>query len=157
MPLIALGEGGTLIYGNTSGWTVHTDPNAGYHCFAEAQYEGGSSIRVGMDGADGDLYLVLADRSWSSPGAESASGLELRFDDAAPLRFEAKSVDVDSLKISIPDGDRAAFLQAFMASYTMNAQYGDSEVIMLSLGGSMRATRMLQECQTTMASVETTD
>lgn len=157
LPVVALADGATLIYGNTSGWTVHTDPSTGYHCFAEAQYEGGSSIRIGFEANDGNLYLVLGDSSWSAPPGESADALELQFDDQPPLSFEPTAADLDALRVTVADEDRAAFLEAFMASYSLNAQYGNHESIMLSLGGSTRATRMLQECQVTMARVGETD
>lgn len=155
LPVMAFADGATLVYGNTSGWTVHTDPSTGYHCFAEAQYEGGSSIRIGFEANDGDLYLLLGDTSWSVRPGEAADALELQFDDQPPISFEPTATD-DALRVTVADEDRASFLEAFMASYSMNAHYGSHDVIMLSLGGSMRATRMLQECQVTMARVGNT-
>ena len=69
LPLFASADTGTLIYGNVSGWTVHTDPANNYRCFAEAEYEGGSTIRIGFESAAGGaLYLALSDTSWMRAG-----------------------------------------------------------------------------------------
>ena len=152
LPLIASAETGTLIYGNTSGWTVHTDPANDFRCYAEAQYEGGSTIRIGFESAAGrTLYLSLSDDSWVGAASDSGRALELKVDERDPMSFEPKVADDGALVVTVPATDRAAFLEGFTLGWSLNATYAGGETIMLSLGGSMRATRMLNECQDSMA------
>ena len=152
LPLLASADAGTLIYGNTSGWTVHTDPANNFRCFAEAQYEGGSTIRLGFESAaGGTLYLSLSDASWMQAASDGAPPLELKIDEREPMSFEPEVADSGALVVRVPTAGRASFLEGFTLGYTLNATLGDSETIMLSLGGSMRATRMLNECQDSMA------
>jgi hypothetical protein len=53
----------------------------------------------------------------------------------------------------VPQSQRAEFREEFSNRYMVSAHHGDQEPVMLSLGGSYRATRMLEECQTLMANV----
>ena len=153
LPALSLGQSATLVYGNVSGWTIHTDPNADYRCFAEAQYEGGSSIRIGFN-ADANLYLSIADVSWTGTVAGRQYELALQFDEEGPATYRAVGAPEDSaLSVTVPNSQRAAFRKDFATRYMVRAQYGDHEPVMLSLGGSYNATRMLEECQSSMANL----
>lgn len=153
LPSLSLGQSATLIYGNVNGWTVHTDPNQDYRCFAEALYEGGSALRIGFD-ADSEMYVSIIDSSWSGTVAGEQYDVALQFDEESPATFSAVGVADDSgLSVTVPDGQRTQFLEDFANRYMVSAHRGDHEPVMLSLGGSLRATRMLDECQTLMASV----
>ena len=150
LPVMAVGNAATLIYGNVSGWTVHTDPDQAYLCYAEALYEDESSIRIGFEPEDGSLYLVITDASW---GRVSASReIELQFDEESPLSFAAsRAAGGDSVRIVIPEDRRATFLKDLKLRYVFNARYGETEPVMFSLGGSLNALRLLEECQASMA------
>jgi len=152
VPSISVGESATLIYGNVSGWTVHTDPNQDYRCFAEALYEGGSSIRIGFN-ADSKLYLSITDSTWAGTVAGRQYELALQFDEETPATYKAVGADASGLSVTVPDSQLTAFRKDFSMRYTVSAQHGDSEPVMLSLGGSYNATRMLEECQKLMAGV----
>jgi len=151
LPALASADGQTLVYGNVSGWTVRTDPAHGYRCFAEAQYEGDSSIRIGFDTADGAMNFRLSDGSWTH--GVSGNELSLQFDDGEPLRFEATVADGNAVTVAIPADEQQSFIRSFTAGYSITAWFGGHEPIMLSLGGSSRATQLLSECETTMANV----
>lgn len=149
-PAVAAAEGRTLVFGNVSGWAVHTDPATNFACFAEARYGGESSLRVGF-GADGSsLFLSIVDRAWAGAGAgDHVFGI--RFDDQEPVSFTSPVIEGDgSVSVSIADEQQQGFLAEFANSYTISVQLDDGEPIMLSLGGSQNATRMLQDCRVSM-------
>ena len=153
LPSLSLGQSATLIYGNVNGWTVHTDPNQDYRCYAEALYEGGSAIRIGFD-ADSQMYVSIIDSSWAGTVAGESYEVALQFDEETPATYSAVGVsEASGLSVTVPSVQRAQFRDDFANRYMVSAHHGDQEPVMLSLGGSSRATRMLDECQTLMASV----
>ena len=153
LPSLSIGQSATLIYGNVNGWTVHTDPNQDYRCYAEALYEGGSSIRIGFD-ANSQMYVSIIDSSWAGTVAGREYEIALQFDEESPATYRAVGVsDESGLSVTVPSSQRAQFREEFANRYMVSAHHGEHEPVMLSLGGSFRATRMLDECQTLMASV----
>jgi hypothetical protein len=149
-PAVAGAEGRTLIFGNVSGWTVHTNPASDFDCFAEARYDDESSLRIGFSAEGSSLFLRIADRAWAGAG-EGRYALDVQFDDQEPLRFTVPGFESDgSLSVSIEEERQEVFLGDFTGSYTLSVRLDESEPIMFSLGGSLNATRMLQECQVSM-------
>lgn len=153
LPSLSMGQSATLIYGNVNGWTVHTDPKQDYRCYAEALYEGDSSIRIGFD-ANSELYVSIVDSSWSGTVAGRQYEVALQFDEESPATYSAVGATENSgLSVTVPNSQLTQFREEFANRYMVSAHHGDHEPVMLSLGGSFRATRMLDECQTLMASV----
>lgn len=151
-PFAASASGKPLVYGNVSGWTVLTDPEHDYRCYAQAEYEGGSFVRVGFNSADAALYLVVGGAAWEDADAGRDYELELSFDDEAARGYTGRAVSGgNGLRVVIPDGQRAAFLQDFMSRYSVSIGRGEDDPLTLSLGGSLNAVRMLEECQASMA------
>ena len=152
-PAIVLAEGATLIYGNVSGWTVHTDPNQSYRCFAEALYQEGSSMRIGFN-ENSDLYLSITDPSWVGTVAGREYVLELQFDEEDSQSYRARGGDQPgTLTFVISSDARPAFLRDFQVRWSITAAHGTREPVMLSLGGSFNASVMLEDCQSSMAAV----
>jgi len=156
-PVVSAGD--SLIYGNVSSWTVHTDPEHSYRCFTEVRYEGGTSIRIGYNTTAGDLYLSVSDASWGrmSPGSEQ--DMTISFDDTAQRQIAGNGIAMGArgesaaVSLAIPGQSRQSFLRDFMARHTMTVSIASAEAIDLSLAGSHRAALMLEECQVAMARV----
>lgn len=156
LPSLSVGQSATLVYGNVNGWTVHTDPNQDYRCFAEALYEGGSAIRIGFN-ANSELYVSITDSSWSGTVTGRQYEIALQFDEETPATYSAVgAAEGSALSVTLPNSQRAEFSKDFASRYMVSAHHGDREPVMLSLGGSYRATAMLEECQRLMASVAKT-
>jgi len=148
--------GNTFVYGNVSSWTVRTDPEQSYRCFAEVLYEGGTSIRIGYNSEQGDLYLSVTDPAWSGIRTGSAQGTTISFDDEESVHFDGTGIGMSSggtsagVSVTIPQSARPAFLRDFMARHTMSIGLDGAEPLDLSLAGSQRATMLLDECQASM-------
>jgi hypothetical protein len=141
-----------LVYGNVSGWTVWTDPSQQYSCFAEARYEGASSIRAGFDAVDGTLYVSFDDASWSRVVANREYELELEFDDGTAQAFRSTGLaEGKGVRFTVPDERRGPFVDAFIHGYWVSVTPAALEPVMLSLGGSSAAMGLLEECQDSMA------
>jgi hypothetical protein len=147
-----VGAANTFVFGNVSSWTVRTDPEHAYRCFAEVLYEGGTSIRIGYNNGEGSLYLSVTDPSWAGIRPGSKHEAAVLFDDAATFELAAMGIATEStgVNLTIPDVSRHAFLQDFMARHIMSVKVEGSRPLDLSLAGSHRATLMLEECQGSM-------
>jgi hypothetical protein len=79
------------------------------------------------------------------------------FDDGMMLELAARGIAASDsgasagVLIGIPQAQREAFLADFMARNMLSVAPVGSSPIDLSLAGSARATRMLEECQSSMA------
>lgn len=159
---VTVSAANTYVYGNVSSWTIRTDPAQSYRCFAEVQYIGGTSIRIGYNVDAAALYLRVTDPSWNRIRVDVEHEIEIGFDDGSSFELPGKSVESTpteesgGVSITIPTASRQSFLQAFVARDTLTVSIEKSSPIELSLAGSARATRMLDECQASMARHATT-
>ncbi len=145
-----------LVYGNVSGWTVLTDPERSYRCFAEVQYEGGTLVRIGFNSADGGLYVSFVDPALRGLAAGSEYVTMLGFDDQDTMRANGTALaqadrDSGGIHLAIPAANREPFIADFMARHTLTVTVDGREPLELSLAGSLRATAMLRDCQGSVA------
>lgn len=138
-----------LVYGNVSGWTITTDPQSGYVCSAEARYEGGSFLRIGYESTgDTSLVVMVSDPDWNALLTDASYSLELRFDTDNPQILTGTGlVDRGAYRIVVAAEHSDDFLQKVGHRYALSIGAVDREPVILSLGGSLAATRMLAECQ----------
>jgi len=128
----------------------------------EVRYIGGTSIRVGYNIDATALYLQVTDPSRNRIRVDIEHETEIKFDDGSSFELPGKGVEPTpsdesgGITVTIPTASRQAFLQAFMARDTLTVSLEESSPIELSLAGSARATRLLDECQTSMARHATT-
>lgn len=151
LPLVVAAQGRTLVFGNVSGWVIHTDPAKEFTCFAEARYEGDSWLRIGYAHAGSGGFLAISDPDWLAKLEASDSMVQIAFDDADPVSFSrSESQAGGAVSINLADAEQSGFMDDFSRSYSITVRVGDGEPLMLSLGGSMGAVRMLNECQVSM-------
>jgi hypothetical protein len=152
IPAISVASG-TLVYGNSSAWTVHTDPGHGYRCFAEAEYVGGSFMRIGYESIESaDLYLAIGDSAWRDIAEGQHYDLTLQFDEQESSTVTAIGLDSrDGFSIAIPATERTSFLESFKRGYSISVARSGQEPVMLGLGGTFGAVNMLAECQSEMS------
>jgi hypothetical protein len=151
LPLLVAAEGRTLIFGNVTGWAVHTDPSRDFTCFAEARYEGNSWLRIGYAHAGSGAFLAISEPDLLSRVTAADSMVEITFDDADPVSFSlGDAEDSGAVLIDIADAQQSSFLYDFAHSYAIEVRVGDGEPLTLSLGGSVGAVKMLNECQLSM-------
>ena len=160
--LAAHANDNTYVYDNVGGWTIRTDGDRNYNCHAEAEFAGGSILRVGLGSSTGALDLSIGDPAWNSVEPGLAYRVEITFDDAAAWRFEAvglaleTELDQPSVRLTIEENVKSRFTQALMQGNALAVSYEDSELapLSLSLAGSNRAITVLEECQATMARID---
>jgi len=147
---------GSLVFGNVSGWTVHTEPGDGYRCFAEAPYEGGTFLRIGFDSSDDSaVYLVFGNPAWAGISPGISYEFDLRFDDADAISVAGTaSAESDGFRLVVPSATRQEFWDAFEKRHSVSIGRAGEEDLVLSLAGSRNALRMLEECKAAFSHVE---
>ena len=150
----------TFVYDIVGGWTIHTDRGRGFSCFMQAQYEGGSTIRVGFDATGELMHLMVADPVWESlrPGIDYP--VEIRFGDEPPWSGHATGYLVDgespqtTLRFEVGTAGRADFVEQLMRAYSVDVSLDGGAALSLSLAGSYRAALKLTECQEAMVGTD---
>lgn len=156
---MAVSAGNTYIFGNVSGWTVHTDPEHNYRCFAEVQYEGGTLIRLGFNSADAQLYVSVADPTLNDISNGETRAAQLIFDGEESLHATAVGafIGADSgaqgIRLKISPGIQESFTKGFKARQSLEVSIAGLDPLWFSLAGSYRATQLLEDCQTSMGRV----
>jgi hypothetical protein len=155
-PGVSAAAGDTIVYEIVSGWTIRTDLNQNYACYAETLFEGDSIIRVGFD-ATKSVFVTVGDPSWSAIEPGETYSVELDFGDDAPWASSGSGVALDTetaqpgLHVEIDSADGRRFIDAFMKQLVVDVSFEDREALSLSLAGSYRAGAKLDECQAAMA------
>jgi hypothetical protein len=149
-------EGNTYVYEDVGGWTIRTDVDRDYRCFAEAEYTNGSVVRAGFNSDDGNFYLSVGDYRWNWVETGTSYDINLAFDDGAQDAFKATGVTLDAdyaypgIRVDIPAEMQEKFVEQFMHGYEMHVMRDGDETLTLALVGSLRATRTLDDCQIAM-------
>lgn len=148
--------GNALVFGNVSGWTVYTDPEQAYSCFAEVEYEGGTLVRIGEDAEVDGLYLSITDPAWRGIVARQEHAARLSFDDAGESTATGTGLanasrGTGGIRLHLSAESREAFVSEFRASHTLTITIAGQQPLDLSLAGSLRATDMLRDCESSMS------
>jgi hypothetical protein len=157
-PFAASAQENTYLYETVSAWSIRSDADRGYRCYAEAEYFNGAVIRAGFNSEDGSFYMTVGEYSWDWIENGAAYDVEVGFDDGTKGQFRAIGTVVEgdytyhSLRVQVPDAQEPQFIKQFMDRREMSIARGDETLLTLGLGGTRRATRTLGECQIAMVS-----
>jgi hypothetical protein len=155
-PVGTLAAPGEVVYDIVAGWTIRTDLNQDYACYAETTYEGQTILRVGYD-AGRKLFVRVGDPEWASLEAEQSYGVELDFGDESTWSEQASGYAFNTdagqpgLIFEIDAEKARPFLRAFREQVAVDVTLEGRQPISLSLAGSYRAGARLEDCQVEMA------
>ena len=129
------------------GWTIAVDTTLGGGCFMYTIFDGDASARIGFDLTAGNIYLILADMDWTSIAANQSYDIDLQMDSRQAWSASAtggRMGDVPTLMVSSTD---SSFMEEFASQSSIKVWYKDSEIMHLSLKGSMAALNEVLKCQ----------
>ena len=132
------------------GWTIAIDATLGGGCFMYSIFEGDASARIGFDLMAGNIYLILADMDWSSIAANQTYDIDLQMGNRQAWSASASGGrlgDVPTLTVTSSD---SSFMEEFASQKNIRVWYKKSEIMNLSLTGSMAALNELLRCQDTV-------
>lgn len=161
--MAASAQKNTVVYDGIGGWTIRTDLDSDYHCFMEADYDNGSSVRAGFNSEAGEFYISIADYNWDWVEVGANYTVSLQFDDQPADSFSATGVVLETeyvqsgVRLHLPKETQDRLVSQFMNRGEMRLVYQDDDSLTLGLHGTRRATLALEDCQTVMASTASSD
>ena len=157
VPLAGTADADTLVYDNVRGWTIRTDLDQEFRCFAEAEYDSGTVIQAGFNTPDGSFYLSVADYMLASVDTGSAYVVQLSFDDEESASYDAGGFTLDGefamqgVRIAVDGAVEDQLLADLIWKRTFSLEVPGAEPLTLSLAGSKLALDSLDDCRVEMA------
>lgn len=139
-------------WGEVDGWFVAVDTTfSPRSCFAAAEFDGETYLRIGIDASDATVYAVLANPHWLSLEAGGTYGVEMWFGDETPWGFAMHAGQFpDGSLFLISFTDDWLLLEEFAGETNVRVVYDGRDVANLDLSGSPAALAEIMECQRAM-------
>ena len=139
-------------WGEAGGWFVAVDTTfTPRSCFAAAEFDGDTYMRIGIDASDATVYAVLSNPHWVSLEPGGTYGIEMWFGDETPWGFAMHAGTFpDGSTFLISFTDDWLLLEEFAAEPNVVVFYEGREVANLDLSGSPEALTEIMECQRAM-------
>lgn len=130
-------------------WEILVDRSLDSGCFAWAEYDGGTILRIGFDPTTEMMYFMIANSDWKSVEIGKDYNLDIQFDDEDPWKAESTAIDmgIAALHVETRQWD---FVDEFKRKHTLFVSYKDQNIATLSLKGSARAIDEVVRCQSAM-------
>jgi len=134
-------------------WDVRVDKTLGNGCFAMAEYEGGTTFRIGFNPPNKNGYVIVGHANWKSLEEGKEYPIKLQFGNAVPwtgdatgFKFE-KTDPIVFLMITIIETD---LFTEFMRKTYIKVSYNEKTIAKLNLKGSYAAFEEVAKCQKAM-------
>ena len=143
----------TVTYTEVGAWTIAVDTTLGDGCFAYADFEGGSALRIGLNNTEDSFYVMMRNEDWKSIEYGKKYEIEIRFGNLDPWTGRAEGFSFDPpnnepvLQMIISNDGLEEFLTEFMQESSVQTYYENQEILNLSLRDSFQAALQLAECQ----------
>jgi len=134
------------------GWEVRIDPALGPGCLMQAEFEGGSLFRLGLDVPNDRGYIMSFDESWEGieEGEEYAITYRLNGDsDYEGTATGLNIAGVNGVEIVFNEID---FLEEISTSSELALLHDGEQQLLIDLSGIDAATLSLIECQGAVSS-----
>jgi hypothetical protein len=158
--LIALGSAGAAlaqdpkVWGQVPGWEIKIDPSMGNGCFAWADYESGTVMRIGYHPETDRVYLLFGDPEWKSLKAGRDYRVKFVFDGRETFEDEMVGHDISGTVFLSVDDVNDDFIEAFAVRHAMEIFYQGKSIAHLSLKNTHAAIEAVARCQQSVTPVQ---
>ena len=133
-------------YGEMDGWAIMIDPTVGNGCLMQSDFEDGSSVRIGLNPAEGNGYVAAFNTAWGDVVDGTAYPVTFLLDEE---KYEAEATgmhmgDVPGVVIPFASED---FLADIIVRNTMTLMSDETEVMVIELSGTNTAIDEVIACQ----------
>lgn len=129
------------------GWTIAVDTTLGGGCFMYTMFDGAASARIGFDMTAGNIYLLLADLDWNSIAADQSYDIDLQMGNRQGWTASATGGRMGEVPTLMVTSSDSSFMEEFASQSSIKVWYKDSQIMNLSLKGSMAALNEVLRCQ----------
>lgn len=133
-------------YSEVDGWAIMIDPTVGNGCLMQSDFEDGSSVRIGLNPAEGNGYVAAFNAGWGDIEDGTAYPVTFLLDEEK-YDGEASGMHMgDTPGVVIPFGSEE-FLADIIQRNTMSLMSGETEVMVIDLSGTDTAIEEVIACQ----------
>lgn len=137
------------VWGTAGGWDVLIDPSLGDGCLIQAEYQDGSTVRIGFDRVQEMGYLTAFNNAWD--GIEEDGEYGILFDlDGQEYDAVARGIFLEDVPGADIYFDNPDFLWDIAAKNTMTIYNENGYVTAIDLGGTMIGLEAVMMCQDEM-------
>lgn len=135
-----------IYWGEAGGWDILIDTTVGDGCLIEAEYNNGSTIRIGLLPEHGSGYVAAFNRGWGD--IEHGEEYPLLFElDREEYEGEGYGVWLDGVPGVIIEFDSVDFLEDIARRNWMTFYSTEGEVMSISLDGTWVGLEGVFQCQ----------
>lgn len=136
-------------WGYAEGWDIMIDSSMGDGCLIQAEYQDGSTVRIGFDRNQGTGYVAAFNDNWG--GIEEGEIYNILFElDGQEYEGEAKGIYLNGVPGADINFTNEEFLFDIAKKYTMTLYNENGEVMSIDLAGTYVALEGAIECQNEM-------
>ena len=134
-------------YGEVGGWDIMVDPTIGNGCFAFSAYERGSLVRIGIDKADGKIYLVFGNSNWRAMEVGKGYRLEFVFDGYSRYTGDVTVKEMSGYTFLSHNNISVEFARDFANRNGLEILWGNRSLLKISLSNTAAAISAIVRCQ----------
>jgi hypothetical protein len=159
LPNTAVSEKSVTWKEDVGGWDILVDTSQNNSCFMIAEYEGGTTLRVGFDASNDSVQFVIGNPDWRSIEHGKLYDLSVQFGNRTPWTAEGEGFwwgdSSPSLRMSVAfdkerQFDAGDFLSEYMKMTFVVVKYSGREIARLKLTGTNVAMNEVMACQTAL-------
>jgi len=130
-------------------WEISIDTTIGNGCYALASWKGGAVLRIGLNPAEDNFYMLLGNDNWASLEPEQSYDIEIKFGNKPAWEVAARGLQFNPGETVYlhAQSTKFDFIEEFMRQSKMVVTYNGNEIENLSLRGSSRAFKSVIACQ----------
>jgi hypothetical protein len=123
------------------------DPTMGNGCFAYSAYQRGSVVRIGIDKADGKIYLLFGNTNWRTMEAGKRYDVVFLFDGTSRYTGDVTVKQMESATFLLHNNISADFARDFAARNNLQIFWGERTILNVSLANTTMAVNEVIRCQ----------
>jgi len=133
-------------WGSISGWDVMVDPTLGDGCLIQAEYNDGSTVRIGFDRTNATGYVTVFNDAWGDIEEGEAYPIEFALDGEL---YEGVAHGIYLAGVPGADVvfDNPDFMFDIAKKYTMTLYHDGYEVMAIDLEGTFNGLEAALQCQ----------
>jgi hypothetical protein len=146
------------LWATVKAWEVRVDTTLMNGCFAMTAYDEGTIVRIGINPASHQGYIMFGNDKWESLESGKDYKIKLKFDDELPWEGSARAREFGKERFIFlwVDFTDANLYMEFMRKNLLQIFYNKKKVTALNLSGSAAALSEVIECQKAMNAVTPT-
>lgn len=133
--------------GEQSGWDIIVDTSVELGCAMQAEYEGGTLVRMGFRPSDGDGYILVVNKAWKNVANKKNYKVSMDVEGGSTWDGDGEGFSLGSSKGYLVSFDDPDFFVDVMKKQSLTLSAEGKEIVAVSLDGTYKALSLVSACQ----------